>query len=428
MQLSEQQHVLELAVEPKTLAPVFASDLTIQPVGSAADMNVPQAGATLRYVMTVAEEHLPCDGDEAYVEDALPENVTFARSVPAPVSINDRVIRWRVGDLSPDRDGLYRILVEVRVNAPTMMRSLRLDEYDMSAEADQRVKNCASFQCSGQAGDVPLDSACVEDRLNEPQLGIEKTLKSVTAEPGKEAEFEVVITNLSKVTAYTLVVEDMNPAGFIYVPDSVRSSDVPEIQTDDAEPLVWVLEDLEPGKRIRLTYRVVLDAGLKAGSYSGEVKVHALDRAGFPFESNAFEFNVDVQRDVVLQVSQQLGEPPSEQALQAGQALPLITAIENVGSDGLLDVSVVVTLPDGLRAVPQTSRLNGVAIGEPERAENSFVWKIGELPPGVKKTIQCDVIGDLGGAFKISTVIRGVTDANASYESKTHHLMGEVVK
>ncbi len=430
LQLSEQQYFLELAVEPKTLAPVFASDLLIQPVGSAADMNVPQPGATLRYVITLAEDELPCDGNEAYIEDMLPPNVTFAQSVPVPMSVNDRVIRWRVGDLSPDRDGLYRITVDARVNADSMMTALGLDQGDMAAGIrGERIKNCASFQCSSiRTGDVPLDSACVEDRMRKPQLGIEKSLRSVTAEPGKEAEFEVVITNLSEVTAYTLVVEDANPAGFIYVPSSVRSSDVPDVKTDDVEPLVWVLEDLAPGKSVRFTYRVALDSRLEAGAYLSLVKVYALDRAGFPFESNEFEFTIDVQRDVVLQVSQQFGDEEPVAALRTGEAIPLMTSIENVGTDSILDASVVLTLPDGLRAAPKTSRLNGVAIGEPERAGNTLTWKIGELPPGVKKTLLIDVVGELPGTFKMTTMIRGVTEKNASYQSKSYGLAAEVVK
>ena len=422
LQLSEQQYFLELAVEPKTLAPVFASDLLIQPVGSAADMNIPQAGATLRYVISVPEANLPCDSNDAYIEDTLPENVSFERSMPAPVSVNDRVVKWRVGDLAPDRDDIYRITVDVRVNAPSMMGLLGLDQSNAGAGwRDDSLKNCASFQCSGQAGDVPLDSACVEDHISKPQLGIEKSLRSVVAEPGKEAEFELVVTNLSDVTAYRLVVEDQNPEGFVYLPDSVKSSEVTDIQIDDTNPLVWVLEDLKPGKRISLTYRVILNTNLEAGSYASQVKVHALDRSGFPFESNEFEFTIDVQRGAVLQVSQQLGEQQAA-AMPAGQPTPLITTIENVGTDGVLDASVALTLPDEIVDAPQTSRLNGVAIGEPERKGKTLIWKIGELPPGVTKTLQSSIIGNVAGKFAISTIIRGATERNASYESRTYDL------
>ncbi|GAK54230.1 hypothetical protein U14_05509 [Candidatus Moduliflexus flocculans] len=421
LQLSEQQYFLELAVEPKRLAPVFASDLLIQPVGSAADMNIPQAGATLRYVISVPEANLPCDSNDAYIEDTLPENVSFERSVPAPVSVNDRVVKWRVGDLAPDRDAIYRITVDVRVNTPSMMRSFGVDQGNLPGGRGDRLKNCASFQCGGQAGDVPLDSACVEDHMSKPQLGIEKSLRSVVAEPGKEAEFELVVTNLSDVTAYRLVVEDQNPEGFVYLPDSVKSSDVPDIQIDDTNPLVWVLEDLEPGKRISLTYRVILNTNLEAGSYASQVKVHALDRSGFPFESNEFELTIDVQRGVVLRVSQQLGEPQTA-TMQAGQPMPLISTIENVGTDGVLDAAVALTLPDGLEFVPQTSRLNGVAIGEPERKGKTLIWKIGELPPGVTKTLQCGIIGKEAGEFTLSTIIRGATERNASYESRAYDL------
>ena len=119
LQLSEQKHLVKLTQQSRTVAPVLASDLRIQPLSSPVDANVPQPGSTLVYTIHVTEEALNCDMTDAFIEDILPEGVTFVRSVPLPESIDDRVLRWRVSDLSANEDGVYTIRVEVVVNSYT---------------------------------------------------------------------------------------------------------------------------------------------------------------------------------------------------------------------------------------------------------------------------------------------------------------------
>ncbi len=279
LQLSEQKHLVELIQQHGTAAPVLASDLTIQPLGSAIDANVPQPGSTLIYTIYITEDALDCDLTDAFIEDILPEGVTFVRSVPLPESLDDRVLRWLLADLSADDNGVYTIRVEVVVNSLT---SSGFDYADVISDARTwRVNNCAWFSCQIPGKPTRQSHAeCVEDTIRLPHLGIEKALTSIIAEPGKDAEFEIVVTNLSEVTAYAVTVQDELPVGFIYVKNSARSSDVAGLELDDTQPLVWVLEDLEPGKSVRFTYKVHLEPQMEVGLYPTQVKVYAMDRSG----------------------------------------------------------------------------------------------------------------------------------------------------
>ena len=237
----------------------------------------------------------------------------------------------------------------------------------VSGRRTWRVNNCAWLSCR-IPGEPEQQSRidCVEDQIRLPQLGIEKTLVSPAAEPGKDAEFEVVVTNLSEVTAYTVTVQDVIPSGFIYLKNSARSSDVVGLDIDDTQPLVWVLENLEPGKSVRFTYKAHLEPQLEAGVYPTQVKVYAMDRSGFTFETNEFELNVTVERNVFLKIRPHIPALETQGSLKAGQAFIIVTSIENVGTDHVSRGTITVTLPDVLRYVPETSQINDIPAAEPE--------------------------------------------------------------
>lgn len=421
LQLSEQKHLMEFTQQPRTVAPVLASDLRIQPLGSPVDANVPQPGSTLIYTLRVTEEALNCDLADAFIEDILPEGVTFVSSVPLPESIEDRVLRWRVSDLSADEEGVYTIRIEVVVNSYS---TLGLEYEDLiTGRRTWRVNNCAWLSCRipGEA-EQQSRADCVEDQIQLPQLGVEKTLVSLAAEPGKDAEFEIVVTNLSEVTAYTVTVQDVIPAGFIYVKDSVRSSDFAGVEIDDTQPLVWVLEHLEPGKSVRFTYKVHLEPKLEAGLYPTQVKVYAMDRSGFAFESNEFEFDVKVERNVFLNIHTHIPGLETQTALQAGQKFTIVTAVENVGTDDVSSGTITVTFPGVLRYVPQSSQINGVPIAEPTIEGQTLRWNIGDFPRGITKALSYVVQSQTGfvGKTTMETYIRGVSVQNVDYETRRY--------
>jgi uncharacterized repeat protein (TIGR01451 family) len=240
--------------------------------------------------------------------------------------------------------------------------------------------------------------------------------------PGEEIEFEIVVTNLSEVTAYTVTIRDQLPAGFIYIEESARSRDVPIVDLDDKDPLVWVLEDLEPQKSIRLTYKAALDPTLEEGLYTTAVNVYAMDRSGFQFGTNEFELDVKVERTIVVDMTQRIPEQEEGKVIPAGEPFTVITAIENLGSDNLLDGTVMVTLPEGMDYIPESSRINGVAIGEPVRDGQTVTWKPGELPAGGQKTLQYMLynLEGISGKHSLITEIRGTTGTGRVYQSKKH--------
>jgi uncharacterized repeat protein (TIGR01451 family) len=266
-------------------------------------------------------------------------------------------------------------------------------------------------------GEQELKSDCAEDELQVPQLGLEKSLRSVVAEPGREAEFEIVVTNLSEVTAYTITIEDENPAGFLYLKDSARSRNVLNIELDDTQPLVWVLEDLEPGESFRLTYTVQLDPRLEEGVYHSVLRVHAMDRSGYQFDSNEFELDIQVGRDMILKLDLSLPEGLNAQQLQPGSLVPLKLSMENVGSETLLNSRAVLSLPKGFSYIAKSSRLNGAAFDDPELEGQNASWRLGEFVPGISKTLEffIKLSADMGKQQALKAVIEGQNETGAEY-------------
>ncbi len=413
LQLSEQQHMYEALKTPTNLAPVIASDLLLQPVGSTVDHTIPQPGSVLTYTIEFSESALICDAAAAYVQDELPAGVSLIRARPAPASFDGQLIRWRVSDLSPDEDGVYSIRLEVRVDPLTL--------FGVEAELAGRrrswnVNNCAALWCQ-EAGqpEQQVYGDCASSEVQVPQLGLEKAFLGVVAEPGGELEFEIMVTNLSDVTAYRVTIEDQLPDGFTYIPDSVRSSDTAGISLDDTRPLVWVLENLEPNQSLRFTYKVMLDRAIEAGLYTSLATVYGMDRAGFQFKTSEVELVVKVERNLRLEVSSTLSDP---QPASPGQPVTVVTTIDNIGSDSLQGGNVQVTLPPGLRYVPGSSQINGVAVADPSVAGPTLEWTLGELAVGVQKTLQYRVHSHSRGAQTVSTQVQGTTGTGMAYASR----------
>ena len=427
LQLSEQRQRFELAGAPKTLAPIIASDLIIRPAGTDVDLAVPQLGSTLVFNIGFTPEALRCGADEAYIEDLLPEGMTFVSSTPAPAYFDGRIIRWRVSDLTQNENGVYIVRLEVTINPLAIAALLPTSGAGandlLNGQRAWHLNNCAALWCQavGQP-EYQVATDCSDNVLSRPQLGIEKALRTITVEPGNEAEFDVLVTNLSDVTAYTVTIQDQLPAGFTYLADSVRSPETVKVALDDQEPLVWATGDLEPKKSLRLTYKVMVDNKLEEGLYRTTVKVYALDRAGFQFETNEFELDVKVERAVVLNLTQKLAEQEKGQKIEAGKPVTVLATLENSGSEHLLDGTVSVTLPEGITYTPDSSRVNGVAIADPAQEGQTLRWKLGELPISIRKTLQyqLQIRAGLTGQPKLTTEIRGTTGAGKAYRSKAY--------
>jgi uncharacterized repeat protein (TIGR01451 family) len=371
------------------------------------------------YTIRLTEDALACEADDAYIEDILPEGVTFVRSDPPPVSFDGRIIRWNVADLTLDEDGLYIVRLEVIVDP---LSTVGLDYANLSSGRQTwHINNCSALWCkSPGSAEEQVANDCEDSIVQLPQLGIEKSLRSITLEPGKEAEFELVVANFSEVTAYTVTIHDQLPDGFLYLEDSVRTVDTAAISLDDTQPLVWVLEDLESKQSIRFTYKVMLDPGLEEGLYTTRVKVYAMDRSGFPFETNEFELNITVGRVVALEVTQNVSG--QEEAIQTGKPLTVVTEIKNIGSDSLQDSEVLMELPERMTYVSRSSSVNGVEIPEPEIDGRTLRWNVGDFPVGDEKHLRCVLQShaSMSGKHSLTTQIQGITGTGNTYRSKKH--------
>jgi uncharacterized repeat protein (TIGR01451 family) len=348
----------------------------------------------------------------------LSAGVTFVRSTPAPASIRGRIVRWNVADIEPDEEGNYAIQIEVKVDP-----ALAPESQDSPATA-QSTTNCASLLCQTSDDEGQrLNTDCVTDEISLPQLDIEKIVREPSAEPGKTLEFEIIVTNSSDVTAYTVTIEDHNPAGFIYLKNSVRSWNVEQLETVDTQPLVWVLNDLRPGASARLTYTVQLDREIEQREYVTTLKAYAVDRAGAQFETEEFELTLKVASYMLLTVAQSLRE--AGQDIQAGVPLTVVTTIENIGSGSLTGGAIFVMMPKDFEYVAGSSLINDVPISDPVHSGQKFIWQLGEVAPESVVRLEYQVQGAEGttGIHVLRTEVFGASDTGEAYQSKEDSLV-----
>jgi hypothetical protein len=182
------------------------------------------------------------------------------------------------------------------------------------------------------------------------------------------------------------------------------------------------LEDLEPQKSIRLTYKVALDPKLEEALYLTAVKVYAMDRSGFPFETNEFELDVKVERAMVLDIRPHILEQEKGKQIQAGMPFTVNTSIKNIGSVAMVDSMLIVTLPEGMSYVQASSQINNTSVSDPIRDGQRLVWQLYDFPVGIQRTVQYKVYSRerIPGRQQITTEIQGTTETGITYQSKKH--------
>ncbi len=66
-----------------------------------------------------------------------------------------------------------------------------------------------------------------------------------------------------------------------------------------------------------------------------QVKVYALDRSGFAFETNESELDVKVERHILLNITPQIPELQTQKTIHSVDPFTVFVEIENVGVDDL---------------------------------------------------------------------------------------------
>ena len=208
-----------------------------------------------------------------------------------------------------------------------------------------------------------------------PQLTIQK-LAPEEIQVGKEATFQVKVTNTGQVAAHGVEVRDEIPKGTRLVSTSPRSS------RDAQGGLVWLLDTMQPGEEASVEIRVM-------PTEEGEIGSVATVR----FNADASARTVATRPELAIHTS-----APSQVLI--GEEMTLTITISNPGSGIAYDVVLEEHVPPGLRHV----------------AGDELEYVVGDLKPNESRQLELTLTGDAAGVA--ANLLSARADANLKVEDR----------
>jgi uncharacterized repeat protein (TIGR01451 family) len=289
------------------------------------------------------------------VRDRLPANVQFIRATPPPKT-QGQDLMWEFGTLGPM--ARKEIVVEVRSNGSGDVENTAFVQYE-----------------HGQT---------VRTRLLRPGLRLKVTAPPFVRYPDP-VSFQIEVTNPGPAAVSDVVVKDLLPADLKFANSKPATS--------GEDPVTWKLGTLAPGE----TRRVQFDAiAPQPGKFRDHAEVTAA--GGVRLEGHA-EVVVGEPKLTVVKTG------PARRSV--GRPAGYRITVHNGGTMPLTGVQVNDGVPRGITFRHADS--GGQLAGDEVR------WRIGELKPGERKTVQVEIVASQPGRLRnVATVTAdgGLKDRN----------------
>lgn len=208
-----------------------------------------------------------------------------------------------------------------------------------------------------------------------PQLTIQKFAPD-EIQVGKEATFQVKVTNTGQVVAHGVEVHDQIPKGTRLVSTSPRAS------RDAQGALVWSLGTMQPGEEASVEVRVMPTEEGEIGSV-----------ATVCFNADASARTVATRPELAIHTS-----APSQVLI--GEEVKLTITISNPGTGVAYDVVLEEHVPPGLRHV----------------AGDELEYVVGDLKPNESRQLELTLAGDAAGVA--TNLLSARADANLKVEDR----------
>jgi len=208
-----------------------------------------------------------------------------------------------------------------------------------------------------------------------PQLTIQKFAPD-EVQVGKEATFQVKVTNTGQVAAYGVEVRDQIPRGTRLVSTSPRAS------RNAQGALVWSLGTMQPGEEASVEMRVMPTEEGEIGSV-----------ASVCFNADASARTVATRPELAIHTS-----APGQVLI--GEEITLTITISNPGTGVAYDVVLEEHVPPGLRHV----------------AGDELEYVVGDLKPNESRQLELTLTGDAAGVA--TNLLSARADANLKVEDR----------
>jgi uncharacterized repeat protein (TIGR01451 family) len=285
-----------------------------------------------------------------YVNDTIPNEVTFVTSSPAYTSKSGNTYIWAIGDVCAGCSGIITIQVEVNAAVPdeTVMRNMvTLDYSDANGNPYAQL------------------SDYVDVTVTAPIMTISKVADVGTADPGDEITYTLTYENTGTGDAGGVIVKDTIPTDTIFV------SSNPAYSSKTGNTYTWNVGMVTAGSSGTITIVVKVKAGIADETVLLNTAVlYYEDVNGNPYPTKEDTAEVTVTSPIMT-----VSKTADVTTADPGDEINYTLSYDNIGTGNAKNVKIIDTLPSDVTFVtsyPAYSSASG----------NVYTWNVGDVCAG----------------------------------------------
>jgi uncharacterized repeat protein (TIGR01451 family) len=318
-----------------------------------------------------------------YINDTIPNDVTFISSNPVPDSISGTTYTWIISSLAAGASGNITIVVEVKVRTPdeTLLRNtVTLDFSDANGNPYPRLTDHA---------DVTVTA---------PVMEFSKVADVSTADPEDQITYTITYKNVGTGVATNVKITDTIPADVNFI------SSTPNYTSVSGSTYTWDIGTLNPGEGGTITIVVEVKVGTPDKTLLRNIAtLDYSDANENPYDQIRDHADVTVTAPVM-----EFSKVASVSTADPGDQFTYTITYKNVGTGVATNVKVTDTIPDDVNFVSSIPNYTSVS-------GKTYTWDIGTLNPNEGGTITITVEVKVGTADE--TLLRNIavldySDAN----------------
>ncbi len=325
---------------------VIAPILTLSKTASVAEAN---PGDTITYSINY-ENTGSGKATNVYVNDTIPNEVTFVTSSPAYTSKSGNTYIWAIGDVCAGCSGIITIQVTVNAAVPdeTVMRNtVTLDYSDANGNPYAQL------------------SDYVDVTVTAPIMTITKVADVGTADPGDEITYTLTYENTGTGDAGGVIVKDTIPTDTIFV------SSNPAYSSKTGNTYTWNVGTVTAGSSGTITIVVKVKAGIADETVLLNTAVlYYEDVNGNPYPTKEDTAEVTVTSPIMT-----VSKTADVTTADPGDEINYTLSYDNTGTGNAKNVKIIDTLPSDVTFVtsyPAYSSASG----------NVYTWNVGDVCAG----------------------------------------------
>jgi len=354
------------------------------------------AGANITY--TIAVQNSGTGGLTGVVlTDAIPANTAFV-SASAPGTLAAGTVTWNIGNLAAGATSTQTLVVQVGAAVPN----------------GTTILNTASA-VSNETGLGTPNQAVTTTSVQSPVsfTTSTKTVNFASATPGSTLTYTISVVNTGSSGATGVVVSDTIPANTTYVGGSITG---PGANAAGNPNLVWNVGNVGAGATINLTYQVIVNNPVPAGTTS--ITNTASITSNQTAAVNTSTATTNITASPTFTLSTKSVSDLNGGLVTTGDVLRFTIVVRNSGNMNATGIVVNDTVPANTTYVAGSITGTGAnAAGNP-----NLVWNVGPLNGGgATTTLTFDAtIGDaVAGGTVISNVASIASTQTAAVNTNT---------